>query len=240
METLLADQKKNAEDMAAILSNYKKDSPDRKTIPYIKERIDRANVVWQRLTKTNDKLEPTRDNSLPYFKNDTFIETQRVFMEVSTILTQKLWLLETEEKKKNKNDEDEDPRNKNLEQNDEYERMLSTTTITEIHLTDLFEDIENMDLTTKSLGTLELTTEELKGQFNEWKKGFIDIQRYEKEGYNRRTYDTHHKRYVNLCVKIQDAMIAARNAIAIPTSNIKTTADLPKIKIPDFDGNVTA
>lgn len=179
MELLLAEQKKGAEDMAKILTNFRKDSNDRKTIDYIKDRINNINIIWQKFAKANDKLEAMRDEQQPYFMKNTYLETQRVYMEISTLLTQKLWALEEEEKKR-KGKEDEQT-HRNLE--NEKARMKNALAISEIHLTDLFEYIEDMQLTAKSLGTLELTSEELKSQFNEWKKRFIDIQHFDNDGY---------------------------------------------------------
>lgn len=58
---------------------------------------------------------------------------------------------------------------------------------------------------------------------------------YDKEGYNK-----NHKKFIQLSSKIQDAINTEKNVIIGATgNNLKTTADLTKIKIPDFDGTIT-
>lgn len=234
VEDVLKQQKTLAEDITKFLTNLKKDPADRINSGYIQRRVKTLNDLWEIFNENNKTLFSHKDNIQPYFTRNTFYETQQLYQEASALLGKKMCSIINN----TDNGEKESP-----EQSDgaveERNRKIDSLAINEIHLADLCSEIEGMEMAIESLGTLEMMADELKMQFIDWKNCFIEVQRYNIDDYDKQRYDKHHKKYVKLSSKMQDAINVARNVTTgAAATNIKNTAELPKIKIPEFDGDI--
>lgn len=234
LEEVLQRQAVIADEINTLFTNHKKQSTDRDSEKYIKDRIVWLNEFWDEFKENHKLLLPQRNDTQPYFVKDTYASTQKMYNEMSIMLGKRLAaVLAAEDDEENDGTDDE-------ENKKEMDDLKSALKISEIHLTDLFSDINKMELTTESLGTLEMRAEELKSLYSEWKTNFNTVQRFNVDEYDKKTYDKQHKKFITLCSKLQDAMNVARNAnLGATNTKVKVTADLPKIKIADFDGNIT-
>lgn len=171
INTLLSRQKKIAEQFEKLLKNTKKDSKDRTDFNYINKRFIEANTLWSEFYDNNNKLFPYKDTSphsaQPYFKNNSYYNTNLIFQELSTVLGARLTTyLEKKGETQNKTDEMSPPQG-NPEDRAKMAakkraRKEANLAINEINLTSMFTDIEEMEVVIESLGTLEMKAEELK------------------------------------------------------------------------------
>lgn len=234
VEELLKRQKQLAEELAVFLSNTKKDSPDRCNKNYLRNKYRDCDELWLEFKQNNETLFPHKDTTQPYFVQNTFYSTQGVYEQIHTALSKKYW------EGLKRRGEDEVSVNDEIPEFDPMLEKANRLKIGEIQLTDLFDEIETMELATASMGAQQMRAEELRSQFNDWKTAFIEVQRHNVTSYDKETYDKMHKKYIRLCSKLQDAINVAKNADRGATqTEVKNTADLPKIKIPDFDGTIT-
>lgn len=232
-EKLLSRQAKLAADIETFLSNVKKATNERYTSQHIKNKHAEIDELWAEFESNNEKLKPHKDPLQPYFDKKTYNTTKDNYVFSLGVISAKSWQF-TKTHPGEDGDSDDTPEKEKLAD------VTNTLKINEIHLNGLFTEIEAMDLTTSSMGAQQMRAEDLRRQFNDWKTAFIDVQRHDMNAYDGERYTKYHKKYIKVCSKLQDAINVAKKANDGATNtDVKNTAELPKIKIPDFDGAIT-
>lgn len=90
MENLVANQRKIMGAMDQLLSNYKKDGPDRKTTYHIKKRLSTLESYWQEFQCNHIKLCEYEDKSHEYFVSDFYKRTSEFYQETRAYIINQL------------------------------------------------------------------------------------------------------------------------------------------------------
>ncbi|XP_022835355.1 uncharacterized protein LOC111362836 [Spodoptera litura] len=79
---LISRQEAIFRDLKLICTNYKKDSPTRKNLAYLEERLSRLNNSWEKFVHNHQLLEESGATDLQYFDDDIFNSTKKMYEEV--------------------------------------------------------------------------------------------------------------------------------------------------------------
>ncbi|KAF9423426.1 hypothetical protein HW555_001235 [Spodoptera exigua] len=79
---LISRQEAIFRDLKLICTNYKKDSPTRKNLTYLEERLSRLNNSWEKFVHNHQLLEESGATDLQYFDDDIFNTTKKMYEEV--------------------------------------------------------------------------------------------------------------------------------------------------------------
>lgn len=224
-------------ELNSLLVNTKKLSPSDASIDCVKRKYAKIDELWEEFERNNKELFPHKSDDIVYFKNNMYYHTKLVRDDLYQVLTrkhtthlQRLGINTGTEQTQEQEDENSDAHHK--------KRALA---IAKIHLDHLLTGIDQMDYATTSLGAKEMMAEEMRNQFTDWKAAFIAVQHLDLDHYDRESYDITYERYITLRAKLQDAIHATKNAKEGSTSTniIKNSAELPKVKIPEFNGDIS-
>lgn len=80
MENLLANQNQIMVAMNQLLSNFKKDSKERKTPDSIRRSLETLDSYWQEFQSNHDQLKPFCNQSIEYFALDHYQQTQALYL----------------------------------------------------------------------------------------------------------------------------------------------------------------
>lgn len=219
MENKLIEQKELIESLQNIKTTYGRDSEDRKTYEYLEKRITTANNYWQTFSKNDEDLQAYKATATeqPYFKNDTFNTTKALYTDIILMLQLKLHEV--------KGDSDDDDRH--------IQRTWQLARVEMIDLLILMSAVGEAD----TRGALEIQIESAKGIWKEVRKKYLDAQDIADEDNadaNKKNYEALFQRYITVIGKVQDA-ITDLNTM---DREKKKYVELPKLKLPDFDGKM--
>lgn len=86
MEDLLANQNQIMGAINQLLINFKKDGADRKTVPYIKKRLDTLDAYWQEFQLNHSQILNYEDQSHAYFVENWYLKTSTFYTETRTYI----------------------------------------------------------------------------------------------------------------------------------------------------------
>ena len=69
-------------ELKQLNNNYKKDSPSRKTLAYLEDRLSRLNSNWEKFVYNHQLLEKTEKTDNQYFNDDVFNKTKRMYEDI--------------------------------------------------------------------------------------------------------------------------------------------------------------
>lgn len=82
LSELISRQEAIFRDLKLICTNYKKDSPTRKNLVYLEERLSRLNNNWEKFVHNHQLLEESGATDLQYFNDDIFNSTKKMYEDV--------------------------------------------------------------------------------------------------------------------------------------------------------------
>jgi hypothetical protein len=82
-----------------LVTNYKKDSKDRKTQTYLNKKLEDLEAKWEKCLLTHDALKIIPDRSDQYFNDDVFQRYKKIYLETKLDIEQLLKKIPNNEEK---------------------------------------------------------------------------------------------------------------------------------------------
>lgn len=168
MEQKLKDQVEVIEALQKILSNYKKDANNRKTVPYLEKRLDVTQTLWSLFDKNNTFLATFADQAAeqPYYTDNCYDSTKKLYTDIILTLNAKLHEVKTSS--------DTSQENAVLER---IKQLRTAWSMVHIELTDV---LMTMDSTShdSTMGSLQLQMDQAKTSWKEYRNLFQKLQSY--------------------------------------------------------------
>lgn len=228
---VLEDQAKLIEQLVTLCTNTKKDGDDRKTAEYLKDRLDAANNLWSAITANHKKLEPVKSQlkDQPYYTEKSLDKGKGAYAELSMIINAKMHELKVDVQ--NEKDAEKKERRVNIK------RAWSTA---HSELTDMLTTIDGeIDNEGKTTGIFRTELESVRSAWNEARPKYLLAQEVagdQEKNKNRKSYDELFKIFITVSGSLQDKI---SDTVVQNEPDKKKSVELPKIKIPDFDGKLS-
>lgn len=87
MDKLIQQQNAILEEIKRIATNFKKDSPSRKTREYLDERLANLDRFWAEFNTNNDKLSLCGQPDAPYFVEKQYEEAREFYNKARYIIS---------------------------------------------------------------------------------------------------------------------------------------------------------
>lgn len=236
---LLNQQDERIEQLRKFITNYGKANKTVKSKrEYYESSLEKLDKWWKEFDETNDLfLEPTGDE---YFENETYEDTKKKYEEIKKKLQEELAALvniaSTSRSSKqrpsmvNLLDDDVEQRNEDqsngINHNEEGTPVVRVLKFQLRELRGTFESLRESTPTSQGLANAQL--ENLKLIWAEFRSTFRTVLTSQDgaccDGIN---FNELQKEYIQLCGKLND----------VANIETKKTIQLPKIKIPEFNGN---
>lgn len=252
MENLAKTQAEIGQTIQKIISNYKKDSADRKNLAYYQERLRRLDEQWNLFDTNDTNIRDLHKTALDhdYFQKDYYQEIMKLYKEYRSHFEEEIQLLvpSTSQKDKTtphleqKNDaseaalEDNRNRSPNAEPNNielirEVRRQKATMTALDRLLRTIVDDIREEPKSNAYHQQRIITIEEY------WTK--ITNLHMDIMSHNVAAIDYNEEHFFELEIQYQDVLIALKEKVVSVPQYLSNTSQikLPKITIPKFDGD---
>lgn len=224
MEPLLEEQKELIEKLEKLKTNYGKDGPDRKTSEYLNKKQAELQSLWKRI-ENNDELLQHYDapkDKQPYFTEETFADARKLYTDFIVNIQKRLFEL-----------------NEETETKGQIQRRKAMITL-RTELESLLEMITPNDEIT-SLGNIEVKIQTLTAQWNDYRAAYflvIDETATSTAIKYKKTHEEIYQNFLEKAGQLQDRKNSHQNGG--DTSAPKRGLELPKLKIPEFDGKISA
>ncbi|CAG9135063.1 unnamed protein product [Plutella xylostella] len=95
-EALIKRQEDCFDSIKRICVNFGKDAPERKTLEYLKKRIEALDTHWQQFAETDKLLNAGEEKNLSYFTSNVFVKAQEKYLRAKSqmVALQAQWVAE--------------------------------------------------------------------------------------------------------------------------------------------------
>lgn len=80
-DSLIKSQKEVAEKLERLLTNFKKDSPARKTADYLDSKQKELELLWKNFTDLHDQIIQLLEANHSYFTEDIYARTKKIYLD---------------------------------------------------------------------------------------------------------------------------------------------------------------
>lgn len=227
---LLKSQKTHLQELERLFRNYNKDGSDRKTEVYLRKKCDDIEHLWSEIERNNRALEKLDILNQPYFKEKSYENAHKVYNSFLENIQARLIRLHPSSS--SSSDSYLEPE---TDENTSQNNMDDLQQSTKKHKLALFNlklnEIETLFITASEItsstsrGFRKAQMEMLKEAWGEFRTNYFSLtaQDYDLDI----NYSEMQSKYMNLIGKLNE----------FDDNNVKTDVEMPKIKIPEFNGS---
>lgn len=229
MEQLIVDQKESFNELNRLITNYGKDSQARKTKPeYFLKKICAFEEIWESVKERHELLMPFATADQPYFAENTYTKMNDIYEKTTNELKSKyiekggvvLSVVEQQSAKASTTAQ-------------AAQTKPNKSTMLEINHDELLDLIIGIEHVVKkpSIGYMKTHLDLMKNAWSEFRKSYAESQLKADEETNINFTEVQ-QLFIEACGKINDA-------IQLLESCKNDAMNLPKLRLPDFDGKNT-
>lgn len=229
MEAHLRLQKETVTILQAMLTNYKKDPANRKTLQYINKRLSSLRDHWDNFEIRNKKLQAFKDSEQPYFVENTYEKTKALYEE----------LLETFLSKKDEITNMASSEGVNTEAAEQEQKLLQIVNLHYQSIKKLLDSLQNLD-ENKTTGYIEVQLNMLIKAWEKFEESYFNVQLNvtNENSYENINLNNIQQQYADICGILHDKIRKPIDTATGRNTNVEQF-QLPKFKIPDFDGKIS-
>lgn len=242
MEDLLLQQKESFSDIDRRIKNYKHDGQSRKTAEYFLKKIYAFQEIWDSVKERHEILLTYATPEQPYFAENSYGTNKdtydAIMSEFHAKYIEKGGLPINVGNIQSAESSNASPQQMNQQQaNQQRTESLSNgsqkSTMLDINYNELLELIIDIDQvkSNRSIGYLKTHLDLMKNAWTEFRKTYLE-SKFKNDQEITVNFNEVQKLYVEACGQVNDA-------IQLMESSKNDAMNLPKLRLPEFDGKTT-